>query len=26
MIVSGTAGAVWVKGKRLAPRGYDHFA
>ena len=24
-IVSGTAGAVWFKGKRLAPRGYDHF-
>ena len=25
-IVSGTAGAVWFKGKKLAPRGYDHFA
>jgi thiamine-monophosphate kinase len=25
-IVRGTAGAVWFAGKRLAPRGYDHFA
>jgi thiamine-monophosphate kinase len=25
-IVRGTAGAVWFKGKKLAPRGYDHFA
>jgi thiamine-monophosphate kinase len=24
-IVSGTAGAVWFEGKRLPPRGYDHF-
>jgi thiamine-monophosphate kinase len=25
-IVSGTAGTVWFEGKKLAPRGYDHFA
>ncbi|MGH9648280.1 MAG: thiamine-phosphate kinase [Bryobacteraceae bacterium] len=25
-IVRGTAGAVWFAGKRLPPRGYDHFA
>ena len=24
-IVRGRAGAVWFEGKRLAPRGYDHF-
>jgi len=24
-IVGGTAGAVWFAGKRLPPRGYDHF-
>lgn len=25
-IVRGTAGAVWFAGKKLPPRGYDHFA
>lgn len=25
-IVGGTAGAVWFAGKKLPPRGYDHFA
>lgn len=25
-IACGTTGAVWFAGKRLAPRGYDHFA
>jgi thiamine-monophosphate kinase len=25
-IIRGTAGAVWLHGKRLSPRGYDHFA
>jgi thiamine-monophosphate kinase len=25
-IIRGTAGAVWFEGKKLAPRGYDHFA
>jgi thiamine-monophosphate kinase len=25
-IVSGSAGTVWFEGKKLAPRGYDHFA
>jgi len=25
-IVRGSAGAVWFKGKKLPPRGYDHFA
>ena len=25
-IVSGSAGAVWFEGKKLPPRGYDHFA
>ena len=25
-IVRGSAGTVWFKGKKLAPRGYDHFA
>jgi len=25
-IVAGTAGAVWFAAKKLAPRGYDHFA
>ena len=25
-IVSGLVGAVWFEGKRLPPRGYDHFA
>ena len=25
-IVRGRAGSVWFEGKRLAPRGYDHFA
>jgi thiamine-monophosphate kinase len=25
-IVGGTAGTVWFEGKKLAPRGYDHFA
>jgi thiamine-monophosphate kinase len=24
-IVSGKPGTVWLKGKKLAPRGYDHF-
>ena len=25
-IVPGTVGAVWFAGKRLRPRGYDHFS
>ncbi len=25
-IVRGSAGSVWFEGKKLAPRGYDHFA
>jgi thiamine-monophosphate kinase len=25
-IVHGSAGTVWFKAKKLAPRGYDHFA
>ena len=25
-IVRGAAGSVWFEGKKLAPRGYDHFA
>jgi thiamine-monophosphate kinase len=25
-IVRGSAGTVWFKGKKLPPRGYDHFA
>lgn len=25
-IVRGSAGTVWLKGKKLPPRGYDHFA
>jgi thiamine-monophosphate kinase len=25
-IVRGSAGTVWFEGKKLAPRGYDHFA
>ena len=24
-IMRGKAGTVWFKGKKLAPRGYDHF-
>jgi thiamine-monophosphate kinase len=25
-IVAGTLGTVWLKGQKLPPRGYDHFA
>jgi thiamine-monophosphate kinase len=25
-IVPGSAGTVWLGGKKLPPRGYDHFA
>ena len=25
-IVAGTPGTVWLKGRKLPPRGYDHFA
>ncbi len=25
-IVGGSAGTVWFEGKKLAPRGYDHFS